>query len=126
VPTCPQVGLLNDLFYSQRLHRKPVGDVTKPNCAHGSGVKRQFVYRLPTPASSPIDLGSDNPGGSTGGNDFSTFTTRTAARYAIGLFDVASGYTLNARHNIFTVDPTTEIADGSHDLTAGGSGKIHV
>jgi hypothetical protein len=73
-----------------------------------------------------IDLGSDNPGGSTGGNDFSTFTNRTAAHFAIGLFDVASDYTLSALHNIWTGDPTKEIADGTHDVAAGGSGKILV
>jgi hypothetical protein len=71
-----------------------------------------------------IDLGSDATGGSTGGNDFSTFSNRTGAHYAIGLFNVASGYQLSALHNIWTGDPNKEIADGTHDSQAHGSGHI--
>jgi hypothetical protein len=71
-----------------------------------------------------VDLGGGSLG-STGGNDFRSFTTATATSYAIGLFSVASNYSIDAKSNLFSVsDPTTVIADGSHDPAAGGSGTI--
>jgi hypothetical protein len=71
-----------------------------------------------------VDLGGGSLG-NTGGNDFRSFTTATATSYAIGLFNVASTYSLDAKSNLFSVgDPTTVIADGSHDPAAGGSGTI--
>jgi hypothetical protein len=72
-----------------------------------------------------VDLGGGSLG-STGGNNFGSFTTATADSYAIGLFNVASGYTMNALDNTFTVTPTSVIADGHHDTAAGGSGSILV
>jgi hypothetical protein len=71
----------------------------------------------------PVDLGGGSLG-STGGNDFSAFTTATARSYAIGLFDVSSSYTMDAQSNSFSVSPTSVIADGSHDPAAHGSGVI--
>jgi hypothetical protein len=70
-----------------------------------------------------VDLGGGSLG-STGGNDFTAFTTATARSYAIGLFDVASSYTMDAMSNSFSVTPTSVIADGSHDRAARGSGVI--
>jgi hypothetical protein len=72
-----------------------------------------------------VDLGGGSLG-STGGNDFSSYTTANANSYAIGLFKVASGYTMNALDNVFSVPPTSVIADGNHDRAAGGSGSILV
>jgi hypothetical protein len=72
-----------------------------------------------------VDLGGGSLG-STGGNDFSSFKTATDNSFAIGLFNVASSYTMTARDNVFSVSPTTVVADGNHDLAAGGSGKILV
>jgi hypothetical protein len=72
-----------------------------------------------------VDLGGGSLG-STGGNNFSSFKTATDNSFAIGLFNVASKYTITAKDNIFSVTPTTVIADGNHDLAAGGSGKILV
>jgi hypothetical protein len=73
-----------------------------------------------------VDLGGGALG-STGGNDFTGFTTATAGSYAIGLFQVSTGYTMSATGNLFGVaDPTTVIADGTHDRAAGGSGIIVV
>jgi hypothetical protein len=71
-----------------------------------------------------VDLGGGSLG-STGGNDFSTFTTATANSFAVGLFGVSASYTLHAQSNVWGVaDPTTVIADGTHDTAAGGSGVI--
>jgi hypothetical protein len=73
-----------------------------------------------------VDLGG-GPLGSTGGNDFKSFKTATASSYAIGLFAVGPTYSMDALSNLFTVaDPTTVIADGSHDTAAGGSGSLVV
>jgi hypothetical protein len=72
-----------------------------------------------------VDLGGGTLG-STGGNDFSSFTTATADSYAIGLFSVAKSYSMSALDNKFSVTPTSVIADGNHDPDAGGSGKILV
>jgi hypothetical protein len=72
-----------------------------------------------------VDLGGGTLG-STGGNDFSSFTTATSDSYAIGLFNVAKTYTMSALDNTFNVTPTSVIADGNHDPAAGGSGKILV
>jgi len=73
-----------------------------------------------------VDLGGGSLG-STGGNDFKSFKPATASSYAIGLFSVASSYKMDALSNLFSVtDPTTVIADGSHDTVAGGSGTIVV
>jgi hypothetical protein len=72
-----------------------------------------------------VDLGGGSLG-STGGNDFSSFTTANASSYAIGLFKVSSGYTMTALDNVFSVPPTSVIADGNHDPAAGGSGSILV
>jgi hypothetical protein len=77
-------------------------------------------------AAGTVDLGG-GPLGSTGGNDFKSFTTATASSSAIGLFAVGPNYSMDALSNLFTVaDPTTVIADGSHDPAAGGSGTIVV
>src|SRR5262249_10147441 len=71
-----------------------------------------------------LDLGGGTLG-STGGNNFRSFRTAGTGTYAIGLFNVASTYTVSAQHNLFDVpDPTTAIADQSHDTSAGGSGLI--
>ena len=70
-----------------------------------------------------VDLGGGTLG-STGGNDFKSFLSSNATSYAIGLFNVASVYTMHAMMNLFSVPPATVIADGSHDLPAGGSGSI--
>jgi hypothetical protein len=71
-----------------------------------------------------VDLGGGSLG-STGGNDFSTFTAATANSFAVGLFGVSASYTLHAQSNVWGVsDPTTVIADGTHDTAAGGSGVI--
>jgi hypothetical protein len=72
-----------------------------------------------------VDLGGGSLG-STGGNHFSSFKTATDSSFAIGLFNVASSYTMTARDNVFSVPPITVIADGNHDLAAAGSGKILV
>jgi hypothetical protein len=73
-----------------------------------------------------IDLGGGSLG-SKGGNDFTSFSTANDNSYAIGLFNVSSGYTMQALGNVFRVaDPTQVIADGTHDPGAGGSGKINV
>ena len=72
-----------------------------------------------------VDLGGGSLG-STGGNNFTSFHTATDNSFAIGLFNVASGYTITARDNFFSVPPTTVIADGNHDRAAGGSGSILV
>jgi hypothetical protein len=72
-----------------------------------------------------IDLGGGSLG-STGGNDFRSFTTATATSYAIGLFHVSSSYSMTALDNLFSVPPTVVIADGHHDLAAGGSGDMLV
>jgi hypothetical protein len=72
-----------------------------------------------------VDLGGGSLG-STGGNDFRSFNTATADSYAIGLFQVGSGYSMSSLHNLFSVTPTSVIADGHHDPAAGGSGKIVV
>jgi hypothetical protein len=73
-----------------------------------------------------IDMGGGSLG-STGKNDFTSFSTANDNSYAIGLFNVSSGYTMHALHNLFSVtDPTHVIADGTHDVGAGGSGTIDV
>jgi hypothetical protein len=72
-----------------------------------------------------VDLGG-GPLGSTGGNNFSSFKTATSDSYAIGLFQVGSGYSMMALTNIFSVPRTSVIADGRHDPAAGGSGNILV
>jgi hypothetical protein len=72
-----------------------------------------------------VDLGGGSLG-STGGNDFSSFTTATANSYAIGLFKVSSGSTITALDNVFSVPPHSVIADGDQDPAAGGSGEIIV
>jgi hypothetical protein len=72
-----------------------------------------------------VDLGG-GPLGSTGGNNFRSFGTATPESYAIGLFGVAPGYSLKAQSNLFSVPPTSAIADGSHNTDAGGSGSIVV
>jgi hypothetical protein len=72
-----------------------------------------------------VDLGGGTLG-STGGNDFRSFTTATADSYAIGLFNVASAYSMKAKNNLFSVNPALVIADGSHDPAAGGKGSIVV
>ncbi len=70
-----------------------------------------------------VDLGGGALG-STGGNNFTGYTQATANSYAIGLFGVAPSYTLNAQHNLFSVDPSLVIADGTHDPAAHGKGSI--
>jgi len=72
-----------------------------------------------------VDLGGGSLG-STGGNDFRSFNIATADSYAIGLFQVSSGYSMSALDNLFSVHPTSVIADGQHDPDAGGSGQILV
>jgi hypothetical protein len=72
-----------------------------------------------------VDLGG-GPLGSTGGNNFTSFKTATADSYAVGLFHVSSGYSMTALTNVFSVTPTSVIADGRHDPAAGGSGNILV
>jgi hypothetical protein len=72
-----------------------------------------------------VDLGGGSLG-STGGNNFSSFKTATSDSYAIGLFQVAKGYSMTALTNVFSVTPTSVIADGHHDSAAGGSGNILV
>ena len=72
-----------------------------------------------------IDLGGGSLG-STGGNNFRSFTTANDSSYAIGLFNVSSGYSMTALENLFSVPPTSVIADGHHDLAAGGSGDMLV
>jgi hypothetical protein len=72
-----------------------------------------------------IDLGGGALG-STGGNDFRSFKKATGNSYAIGLFHVASTYTMYAQNNLFSVPATSVIADGSHDSAAHGSGTILV
>jgi hypothetical protein len=72
-----------------------------------------------------VDLGGGALG-SAGGNNFRSFAAATAESYAIGLFGVAPGYTLKAQMNLFSVPPTSAIADGSHTPDAGGSGSILV
>jgi hypothetical protein len=72
-----------------------------------------------------VDLGGGSLG-STGGNDFRSFTTATADSYAVGLFQVGSGYSMSALDNHFSVTPTSVIADRRHDPAAGGSGNILV
>jgi nitrous oxidase accessory protein NosD len=70
-----------------------------------------------------VDLGGGTLG-STGGNNFKSFLSATPTSYAIGLFHVASSYSMDAKLNLFTPPPPTVIADGSHDTPAGGSGSI--
>ena len=70
-----------------------------------------------------VDLGGGSLG-STGGNDFTSFKTATGESFAIGLFNVSSGYTMSAKSNVFSVAATSVIADGSHDPAAHGSGTI--
>jgi hypothetical protein len=70
-----------------------------------------------------VDLGGGSRG-STGGNVFTGFTTATADSYAIGLFGVASSYSLSAKLNTFSVSASLVIADGTHDPAAHGSGTI--
>jgi hypothetical protein len=72
-----------------------------------------------------VDLGGGSLG-STGGNDFRNFTHATDNSYAIGLFGVASSYSMKAKNNLFSVSPLLVIADGSHDPAAGGKGTIIV
>jgi hypothetical protein len=72
-----------------------------------------------------VDLGGGSLG-STGGNDFRSFKTATADSYAIGLFNVASSYSMDAKNNLFSVSPGLVIADGTHDPAAGGKGSIIV
>ena len=72
-----------------------------------------------------VDLGGGSLG-STGGNDFRSYKTATADSYAIGLFQVGSGYSMSALDNHFSVTPTSVIADRHHDTAAGGSGNILV
>jgi hypothetical protein len=72
-----------------------------------------------------VDLGGGSLG-STGGNDFSGFKAATTTSYAIGLFNVASGYSITALDDLFSVTPTSVIADGHHDPAAHGSGSILV
>jgi hypothetical protein len=73
-----------------------------------------------------IDLGGGSLG-SKGGNDFTSFSAANDNSYAIGLFNVSSGYTMQALDNLFSVaDPARVIADGTYDPDAGGSGKIKV
>jgi hypothetical protein len=73
-----------------------------------------------------IDLGGGTLG-STGGNNFRSFRTAGTGTYAIGLFNVASTYTVSAQHNLFDVsDPAAAIADQGHDTGAGGSGLINL
>jgi hypothetical protein len=71
-----------------------------------------------------VDLGGGSRG-STGGNDFSSHRQVNQPHfYAIGLFNVAPGYTMHAMSNKFSLNPSLVIADGSHDPLAGGSGVI--
>jgi hypothetical protein len=70
-----------------------------------------------------VDLGGGSLG-STGGNNFKSFLAATPTSYAIGLFHVAAGYSMDAKMNLFTPPPPMVIADGSHDTAAGGSGAI--
>ena len=70
-----------------------------------------------------VDLGGGSLG-STGGNNFKSFVSATPTSYAIGLFHVASGYSMHAMLNLFSVSPLLVIADGSHDPGALGSGAI--
>jgi hypothetical protein len=72
-----------------------------------------------------IDLGGGSLG-STGGNNFRGFGTATANSYAIGLFNVSPSFTVSADYQLIDIDPTTVIADGTHDTAAGGSGVIIV
>jgi hypothetical protein len=72
-----------------------------------------------------VDLGGGSLG-SKGGNNFGSFTTATSDSYAIGLFQVGGGYSMMALTNIFSVTPTSVIADGRHDPAAGGGGNILV
>jgi hypothetical protein len=71
-----------------------------------------------------VDLGGGLPG-SAGGNDFTSYREVDQPHfYAIGLFNVAPGYTMHAMSDKFTLSPSLVIADGSHDPHAGGSGVI--
>ena len=70
-----------------------------------------------------VDLGGGTLG-STGGNNFKSFLVATPTSYAIGLFNVSSAYAMDAKLNFFTPPPPTVIADGSHDIPAGGKGSI--
>jgi hypothetical protein len=70
-----------------------------------------------------VDLGGGALG-STGGNNFKSFLAATPTSYSIGLFSVSSAYTMDAKMNLFSVSPPSTIADGSHDLGAGGKGSI--
>jgi hypothetical protein len=72
-----------------------------------------------------IDLGGGALG-STGGNDFRTFTHATDSSYAIGLFSVAPSYSMTAKNELFSVSPALVMADGAHDPAAGGTGLIIV
>jgi hypothetical protein len=72
-----------------------------------------------------VDLGGGSLG-STGGNDFSTFRTNTNPwSFAIGLFNVASDYTLYAEQNTWGVrNPDTVIVDGIHKSAPTSAGVI--
>jgi hypothetical protein len=72
-----------------------------------------------------IDLGGGLLG-SDGANNFLGFGTATANSYAIGLFNVSPSFTVFAENESIGIDPTTIIADGTHDTAAGGSGVIAV
>jgi hypothetical protein len=69
--------------------------------------------------------GSTRFGTSTGGNDFSTYLVGDAVRYAVGLFFTDSSATVHADHNTWCVaDPLALVADATHTLEAGGTGRI--
>jgi hypothetical protein len=70
-----------------------------------------------------VDLGGGTLG-STGGNDFTSFVSASATSYAIGLFNVSTTYSMDAKSNFFLVPPPTVIADATHDPAAGGKGSI--
>jgi hypothetical protein len=70
-----------------------------------------------------VDFGGGSLG-STGDTFFTIYRSASPTSYAIGLFNVAPGYTMHAMRNKFSVNPELVIADGSHDPGAGGSGAI--
>jgi hypothetical protein len=70
-----------------------------------------------------IDLGGGSLD-SKGGNDFRSFGPATADSYAVGVFGVAAADRVSAKDDLFSGDPSREVADGTHDPEAGGSGEV--
>ena len=129
-PTRPQVAAHGDLIprFATHARRSPWPPVAGILGQAGAAVGfREHLLALAVRSGNGTTAGTVDFGGgslgSIGANNFNYAAVATAKSYALGLFDVAAGYSMDAKNNSF-LNPLRQIADGRHDPAAGGSGSI--